>query len=61
MPPQFASVQPPCGLPTTTMRPVFGIGWLVGKEESGFLTFIKTQNIIAPECENATGFRLPLS
>ena len=53
MPSQFVSVQPPCGLPTTTMWPVFGSGSAVGKEMSGFLTFIKTQNMIAAECENA--------
>jgi hypothetical protein len=43
------------------MWPVFGNVSLVTKEMSGFLTFIKTQNMIAASCENATGFRLPLS
>ena len=61
LPSQSLSVQPPCGLPTTTMWPVFGNGSRVSKELSGFLTFIKTQTMTARWCENATGFRSPLS
>jgi hypothetical protein len=33
------------------MWPPFGIGSLVGNDMSGLLTFIKTQNMIAPEWE----------
>ena len=55
------SVQPSRGLPTTTMWPMFGSGLLAYNEMSGLLTFIKTQTMVAAECENATGFRSPLS
>ena len=61
MPSQPVSFQPPCGLPTTTMWPMFGSGMFSYNEMSGFVTFIYTQAMIAPECENATGFRSPLS
>ena len=44
---QSVSFQPPCGLPTTTMRPVFGSGLFSYNGMSGFVTFIKTQAMIA--------------